>query len=500
MNLLIRADANFNIGTGHVMRCLALAQSWRDWAGRVTFVMSAPPSALVKRIQNEGMSIVELDNEAGSRNDAAALANLKANLGARALVVDGYHFSSDYQEAIKQSGIILLVIDDYGHAGRYIADLVLNQNVSASYDFYTNRDRQTQLLLGTSYALLRREFHSWRSWTRFVSERANRILVTLGGSDPKNLTVRVLEALEVVDVDGLEMKVAVGSANPHYQELQAVAARSRFPIDLERDEVDMPQLMAWADLAVAAGGSTLWELAFMGLPSVVIISADNQKTNVQRLQELGATINLGWHGSLTQGEIAGAISDLLQDAGQRNRLSLDGKKLVDGMGADRASLALMERILTLRRVREDDVQLVWEWANDPVTRAASFSPEPIAWSEHVQWFESKLKSENCLFFLVTLDDGLPLGQVRYDRDGDEAVISISLGESFRGQGYGSAVLRLACRKVIATERINLIHAYIKQKNESSWRAFIKAGFKETGIKVVAGQEALHLVLRKDNTF
>jgi UDP-2,4-diacetamido-2,4,6-trideoxy-beta-L-altropyranose hydrolase len=446
------------------------------------------------------MSIVELDSEAGSRSDAASVAKLKAKLGAKALVVDGYHFSSDYQEAIKKSGMILLVIDDYGHAGRYIADLVLNQNVSATHDFYADRDRQTQLLLGTRYALLRREFRSWRSWTRFVSERANRILVTLGGSDPENLTVSVLEALEVVRGVGLEIKVAVGSSNPHYQELQVVAARSRFPVDLERVEVDMPQLMAWADLAVTAGGSTLWELAFMGLPSVVIISAENQKANVQGLQELGATVNLGWHGSLTQGDIAGVISDLVEDAGQRDKLSGAAKKLVDGMGADRASLALMELILTLRRVRRDDVRLLWEWANDPVTRAASFSSEPIAYAEHAQWFESKLKSENCLFFLVSLNDGLPLGQVRYDRDGDEAVISISLAESFRGQGYGSAVLRLACRKVIATEGINLIHAYIKQNNESSRRAFIKAGFEETGLEVVAGQEAIHLVARKDNTF
>lgn len=500
MNLLIRADANLNKGTGHVMRCLALAQTWCDWAGRVTFVMSAPPPALVKRIQDGRISIVELEKEPGSRDDADFVSDLGARRGAKAIVVDGYHFSYDYQKTIKESGSVLLVIDDYGHAGQYVADLVLNQNISATADFYADRDRHTNLLLETRYALLRREFRSWHGWTRLVPERASRILVTLGGSDPENLTVKVLEALEAVQVDGLEIKVAVGSANPHYHELQAAAARSSFPVDLEGNGLDMPQLMAWADVAVAAGGSTLWELAFMGLPSVVIISADNQRANVQRLQELGAAINLGWHGSLTQGEMAGVISDLVEDAGQRDKLSQAGRKLVDGMGADRASLALIERILTLRRVREDDARLVWEWANDPVTRAASFSSEPIPWSAHVRWFESKLKNENCLFFLVTTEDGLPLGQVRYDRDGGEAVVSVSLGESFRGQGYGSAIIRLACNKMMATEGINLIHAFVKRDNESSRRAFIKAGFEEAGFTDINGQEALHLVVRKDKIF
>lgn len=500
MNLLIRADANLNMGTGHVMRCLALAQTWCDWAGQVTFVMNAPPPALVKRVQDERISIVHLDEMPGSRDDAAFVADLRARRRAKAIVVDGYHFSYDYQKTIKESGSVLLVIDDYGHAGRYFADLVLDQNISASSEFYADRDRHTNLLLGNRYALLRREFRSWQSWTRLVPERARRILVTLGGSDPENLSVRVLEALEAVQVDGLEIKVAVGSANPHYQELQAAAARSRLPVDLERDEVDMPQLMAWADLAVAAGGSTLWELAFMGLPSVVIIAADNQKANVQRLQELEAAISLKWHGSLTLGEMVGAISDLAEDAEKREKLSQVGKKLVDGMGADRASLALIERILTLRRVREDDAQLVWEWANDPVTREASFSSEPIPWSEHIRWFESKLQNENCLFFIVTTEDGLPLGQIRYDRGGGEAVVSVSLAESFRGQGYGSAVIRFACSRMMATEGINLIHAFVKQDNESSRRAFIKAGFEEAGHTNINDQEALHLVVREDKIY
>lgn len=500
MNLLIRADANVHMGTGHVMRCLALAQTWREWAGRVTFVMSESPPDLTKRIQNEGMSVVELDEEPGSLKDAAVIADLTIELGARAVVVDGYHFGFDYQESIKQSGSILLVIDDSGHAGRYVADLVLNQNISVRDDFYPDRDKQTHLFLGTRYALLRREFRPWRGWNRVVPDKASSILVTLGGSDPYNLTLKALQALEKVDVDGLEVSVAVGSGNPHYEELQTAAARSSFPVDLGRAKMDMPQLMVWADLAIAAGGSTCWELAFMGLPSVIMVSAENQRSNAQNLEELGVACNLGWHASLTPTKIADTISSIMNAAEQRKKMSQSGKRLVDGMGAERVSLALMDLILNIRPATEEDARLVWEWANDPVTRTASFSSDPIPWSDHTRWFDSKLKSENCLFFLITREDGLPVGQVRYDKEGKEAVISVSLEESFRGHGYGSAILRLASNKVMASEGIDVIHAYIKKNNEASKRAFIKGGFEEEGFKTFKGQEALHLVAREDRRF
>jgi len=277
-SLLLRADASETIGTGHVMRCLALAQAWQDTGGRVVFLMATEAPAVEARLQSEGMEVIHLPVQPGSRDDAIQTADLARRVGADWVVVDGYHFGADYQRTIRGLGLHLLFIDDHGHADHYSADLVLNQNIHAHEGIYKNREPYTRLLLGTRYVLLRREFLKWRGWKREIPEVARKVLVTMGGSDPDNVTLKVIQALQQVDVDGLETIVVVGGGNPHYEELQSSVQESRFPVLLESNVTNMPELMAWADVAVSAGGSTSWELAFMGVPALVLILANNQRS------------------------------------------------------------------------------------------------------------------------------------------------------------------------------------------------------------------------------
>ena len=131
---------------------------------------------------------------------------------------------------------------------------------------YANREAHTRLLLGTRYVLLRREFWPWRGWRREIPAVARKVLVTLGGGDPDNVTLKVIRALAQVEIEGLEAVVVVGPANPHLEELQAAVKDTPHPIRLESNVTNMPELMAWADVAITAGGSTCWETAFMGLP------------------------------------------------------------------------------------------------------------------------------------------------------------------------------------------------------------------------------------------
>ena len=275
--LVIRADADSRLGTGHVMRCLALAQAWQDAGGRALFLMAPAPPALKTRLLSEGMEVLALEHGSGSPEDARETAQLARSRGADWVVVDGYHFGADYQRLIKDSGLRLLCIDDYGHAAHYSADLVLNQNINATEELYPSREANTRLLLGTRYVLLRREFWPWRGWRREIPAVARKVLVTLGGGDPDNVTLKVIQALAQVEIEGLEAVVVVGAANPHLQELQAVVKDLPFPIRLESNVTNMPELMAWADVAITAGGSTCWESAFMGLPALrlfwLIISA-----------------------------------------------------------------------------------------------------------------------------------------------------------------------------------------------------------------------------------
>ena len=343
-SLIIRADASTTMGTGHVMRCLALAQAWQDQGGQAIFVLADKSMAIENRLRLEKMQITHLSVEAGSDEDANQTVDFAIKVTSQWIVVDGYHFGKEYQKAIKKLGFKLLFLDDYGHSGHYDADLVLNQNISASEDLYQNREDYTQLLLGTQYILLRREFWQWRNWQRVINSKARKILVTLGGSDPDNVTLKVIQSLQVLGDQDLEVIVVIGGSNPHYEVLQKEIADSSLAISLQQNVSNMPELMAWADMAIAAGGSTNWELAFMGLPSIVITIADNQKAIAAELDRQGIVINLGWHQELHIEQIGLAIQKLISDRHKREDMSQKGRKLVDGNGASRVASQMLDML------------------------------------------------------------------------------------------------------------------------------------------------------------
>jgi len=495
--LLIRTDASVQIGTGHLMRCLALSQAWQDAGGKVVFLMATKAPALEACLQSEGMKIVHLSVQPGSIDDAIQTSCYAHQVEADWIVVDGYHFGTNYQRIIKNQKCRLLLIDDLGNFEYYYADLILNQNIYAHEELYGNREPYTQLLLGTRYALLRREFLKWRGWKREIPEVARKVLVTMGGSDPDNVTLKVIQALQQVDMDGLEAIVVVGGSNPHYEELQSAVQDLRFPIRLESNVTNMPELMAWADVAISGGGSTSWELAFMGVPALVTILASNQYPIAESLNAIGCAVNLGWYEDVSPTETAQALTQLLRAPGTRAEMSKHGRQLVDGDGVDRALMHIRGESVRLRRVREDDCRLLWEWANDPEVRAVSFSSESIPWEEHLRWFNAKLGNSGCLLLIAEDSAGVPIGQVRFDVvRKNEAVISVSVDRENRGKGFGSTIIRLASQKLCDLTEINVIHAYIKQNNEASFRAFMKAGYKESGVTMISGHQAVHLVFQK----
>jgi UDP-2,4-diacetamido-2,4,6-trideoxy-beta-L-altropyranose hydrolase len=492
--LLIRADGDARIGTGHVMRCLALAQGWQDAGGHVQLAMASSTPTLEERLKAEGIKVFHLAKRPGSAEDATQVVSLARQIDASWVVTDGYHFGAAYQQIIKASGQCLLFIDDYGHAGHYAADLVLNQNIYADRSLYTSCRPNTCLLLGTRYALLRREFWKWCSRRRKVPPVARRVLVTLGGADTDNVTLKVIQALQLTEIDRLEAVVVIGGSNPHAEKLRS-AIRNR-DIRLEHNVTDMPALMAWADLAVSAGGSTCWELAFMGLPSVILVLAENQQPVAVGLDAAGAAVSLGRPSAVTAVEIAETVTELAAAHEKRTASARRGRELVDGVGVARVVQSMQDHELTFRLAQADDCRLIWEWANDAVTRAASFSSKSISWEHHVEWFMAKLADPASFFYIALDTSSMPVGQIRYQVEGPEAVVSVSLVPEQRGRGYGSRIIRAASRQMFAATAIDSIHAYVKPDNAASIRAFTKAGFTDNGIAEVRGHLARHFVLRR----
>jgi UDP-2,4-diacetamido-2,4,6-trideoxy-beta-L-altropyranose hydrolase len=452
-------------------------------------------------LEEVGAEIEAVDGEPGSPGDAERTRDATRRLGADWLVLDGYHLSREFEQRARSSeGVRLLVVDD-GYAEYSRADLILNQNLHASPELYPSTGPQTRLLLGPRFALLRREFWGWQGRTRSVPEVGRRILVTLGGSDPENVTLKVIRALDRVRVSGIEAVAVLGAANPHRDAVTAAVQRSAMPVELRVDVTDMAELIAWADVAVAAGGTATWERAVLGLPSLVLILAENQRRLAEASEEAGVGRNLGVGAVLDEAAIARTLLELVHDHEARASMARRGPELVDGQGARRVCRLLGDALFTLRPACAGDCRQVWEWANEPQTRAVSFTPDPIPWEQHQHWFAARVSDPGCAFF-VALDGAgqKPIGQVRFERDGDEAVISVSLDGPCRGRGYGPVVIRRASWEVFRRWPVGHILAWVRAENEPSRRAFLKAGFRLEGTAAVRGVLAQRLMLRRDEVW
>ncbi len=498
--LFIRADANAQMGTGHLMRCLALAQAWQAQGGEAIFITACNSEGLLQRLRNEGCQTVELEKTYPDPDEWDAASQVLAAHPDAWVVLDGYHFDPAYQRRIKVAGHPLLVIDDMAHLDHYDADVILNQNIhAAQLDYSCEPD--TRLLLGTDYVLLRREFWPWREWEREIPDVARKVLVTLGGGDPDNQTLKVIRALQQVDVNGLETIVVVGASNPHYEELAFVAQNSGDKIRVVHNVSNMPDLMAWADVAITAGGSTCWEIAFMGLPNLVLILAENQRGIAEGLAKSEIVHNLGWHLNASVSMLSDALQKIAHSHNRRDIMSQRGRMLIDGAGGERVITQLLHKpSFRARLANTNDMRLLFEWANDPLTRQMSFHSKPIPWETHRAWFKRVINDPETWLMIIELREGHqerwhPIGQVRIDSD---RTISISLEPAFRGKRLSLPVLQEGIRYFQEKQASEIpLNAYIKPENKASQRIFMQAGFEFLRKTTVADQACLEYVYRSE---
>lgn len=472
--LLIRADAGPEIGTGHVMRCLALAQAWQDEGGNVVFVTAMSTSSIAERLRRENCNVKYLAEQAGGSADAAYLTRIGRTCGAEWIVLDGYRFGSDYQRTIKEAGFKLLFLDDVGADGIYFADIVLNQNIHAAQSMYPDLRSYTRCLLGPRFALLRREFRRPPAPAPEISKRC-RVLITMGGSDPGNVAARVLESIRQVP-EPLDVIAVVGPANLGLHNFNP-ASCSTHQIRVVSDPNSMAELMSWANIAVSAAGSTVWELCRVAVPAILISIADNQVPAARELDQRGVSVYLGPAKSIQTEIITSAFVDLLHSPGRRLQMSQMGQELVDGHGAGRVVNALRILPLQIRRATQKDCWLLWQWVNDPQVRAASFQCHEISREEHAAWFARTLKNNGSTIYIAEDSCGTPVGQFRVDSSADKAaVLDISVAPEKRGAGIGAVLIVQATQRIFCDTGLERIYARIKPQNRSSLRAFEKAGF------------------------
>lgn len=331
--LLIRADSGPTVGGGHVMRCLALAEAWSEAGGCVHFVAATGAPATDARIKEIGT--ISTPPAEGLDADAAFTAGEAARLRADWVVLDGYAFGEAFERTVGLGGRRILTIDDLGARSRFCCDVLLNHNAYADEAMYAGSQGAKRFLLGSRYALLRREFRDRNDIPRQRTDVPRRLLVSLGGGDSGGVGSLILEAVRSLGLSGLETVVLVGPNDPCRDRIMKEVEDAGAAFRVEAGTQRMAEWMAWADVSIQGGGVTVWECCRMGLPSMLICMAENQRRIVESVVAAGAAESLGWRGALSVESLAVKIGAFLGDATRRKAVAAVAGRLIDGLGAVR---------------------------------------------------------------------------------------------------------------------------------------------------------------------
>ncbi len=366
MNVIFRVDASFEIGNGHVMRCLTLAIALESCGARCSFICRDLPGNLINLIRSRGFNVdvlpapLEDFPNAGLQSKGGIDYSLWLGVDSKTdlvqtqmaikgehpdrLVVDHYGLNKPWESAARASCHKLIVIDDL--VDRFHdCDLLINQNFGATKIAYEGLvPSNCKILAGEKYALLRREFAEFRSLSllRRDSPLVKNILITMGGVDQKNITTLVLRVIEACYFpEDIKFTVVMGPNAPWIDDVRNFAESMSKPVCIRVNVENMAGLMAGSDLVIAAAGSTTWELCCLGVPAIMIVLADNQLATANRLQkELISMILEITHNF--EDELKRGMEHIINNASVQISLSKKSRRIIDGLGSLRVASAVSD--------------------------------------------------------------------------------------------------------------------------------------------------------------
>lgn len=491
---LFRADASQHIGGGHVMRCLALADKLRERGAEVTFACALLSDSLATRIRGAGHRLYLLEPvdelvASASNCDGAVLSDEAQHEDANRLVrvagdvdwvvVDHYRLDACWLEAIG------------GHASRLVLDDLANRRQSCELlvdptlgrqaaDYHGLVPEQSRIMTGPQYALLRPEFSAARDAALERREEPGplrKILISLGLSDVGGVSAAALNAVRSAGFP-LQIDLVVGSQTPSLPALEAMSAEDP-DIRLHVDAQDMAGLIAKADLAIGAAGTSSWERCCLGLPTISLTLADNQRLVAEGLARAGAILV-----AESPEAITALLRRLKDDPQALPTMTAAAAAITDGCGTDRVANAIVllqsppsagTRRPIIRPATLDDSRHAWVWRNDWATRSSSRNSDPVTWADHQAWWRRALDSPERRLFIAEVA-GMPMAVVRFDRLPDAIEVSINLAPSARGIGLGGPILQAACSGFSNSPWSGPLLAAIHRDNAASRKIFERAGF------------------------
>jgi UDP-2,4-diacetamido-2,4,6-trideoxy-beta-L-altropyranose hydrolase len=502
MKVAFRVDASSQIGTGHFMRCLTLADSLQSLGAEIAFVSRHLAESMRNILLERKYEFFLLENNqkdncntdvlahshwlgVSQQQDAAQTVQVLSGTILDWLVVDHYALDFRWESTLRSISKQILVLDDLADR-QHDCDLLLDQNFYIDMaDRYSGLiPSHCQLLFGPRYALLRDEFRLLHKQSCTDNVSIKRIFVFFGGVDVDNYTGQAIEALSALQMPGLQVDVVVAKQHPWLPEIEQACSFEGFSLHVQTNR--MAELMLEADLAIGAGGATTWERCCLGLPTMAFCLAENQRQQIKDAAHAG----LVYSPDITQSPrdtIQTHVLALIENASLRKLIADKGKKLVDGRGVPRLIRKMgfvsldgkHNSVLLIRQAQADDAAIVWAWRNSEEVRRYFFDPSPVGLNTHIDWWNQSLLDPQRVLLIGTLD-GKEMGVVRYDFiEQNQVEVSIYLNPLFMGYGLGECLLRVSQDWLQKNHpEILEVIARVLPKNKASLQAFIAAGFQQ----------------------
>ena len=332
MKIVFRVDATHEIGMGHLMRCFALSGELVKRKDTCYFLSNIDSEELCEKIVKSNMKLEKISSSPKSNQDLDYLIDFSKKNDINWIITDHYNINTEYIKELKANGFKVLSIDDTSQI-YYVSDLVVNQNIgSERLEF--DADDATKFLLGPKYVMLRNELLKRKE--KRVRKNVEKILVTLGGIDFGNLALKILENLAEIIDKNVEIIVVIGPLNKidddfHSKINEEYGSNFRFVFSPE----NMVDLYMESDIAISAGGSSCYELAYFGIPNIIITVADNQLNIAKGLQKKNISVYLGRKEDFSSKKLNKNLLELINNSSQREKMIKNGMSLVDGQGKKR---------------------------------------------------------------------------------------------------------------------------------------------------------------------
>ncbi|WP_420848687.1 UDP-2,4-diacetamido-2,4,6-trideoxy-beta-L-altropyranose hydrolase [Pseudomonas silesiensis] len=515
LKVAFRVDASLQIGTGHVMRCLTLADALKLQGSECQFICREHPGNLIDHILSKGFQVHVLPLKGPTTANLSDVSVSPAEpqpahatwLGSTQeedadkctailseqifdwLIVDHYALDARWETALKAHYQKLMVIDDLADRPHQ-CDLLLDQTFGRDSNDYTPWVPDTcTLLCGSEYSLLRPEFAALRCYSlqRRRDWKLEHLLITMGGVDKDNATGQILEALKSTKLpDNCHITVVMGATAPWLEDVRLQALQMPWPTTVKAGISDMAQLMADSDLAIGAAGATSWERCCLGLPTLMLVLAANQRKVAHGLEHAGAVQVLQGPEEIST-RLPHLLNELVSSPCLRERMSRAATEIADGHGVasiiQQLGSKLTANVPTGSRVRSmtrEDLELVLGWRNHDEVRRYMYTQDEISLADHTRWFE-KASQDASRHLLIFEDDGVPLGFINIHKIAPGGIADwgfYAAPEAPRGTGrrLGEAALQYA----FSHAALHKICGQALSYNERSIKFHLKLGFQQEG--------------------